>query len=190
MEDDLTVIASENADEGILEQKINGSRKWSNYLVGSMVTIGGIGFLLASASSYIGRDLLPLGNPSSLIFVPQGLIMGIYGIVASALAVYLWRLISINFGSGKNCFDKKQGILILSRQGFFEEINIEVPLKDIKAIKLDAREGFNTRRRICLRIQGKKDLPISKVGSPPPLLELEEEGAELARFLNVNLEGF
>ena len=30
---------------------------------------------------------------------------------------------------------------------------------------------------------------LSKVGSPPPLLELEQEGAEIAKFLNVNLEG-
>tara|TARA_Y100001968_G_C19285898_1_gene681651 strand:- start:304 stop:882 length:579 start_codon:yes stop_codon:yes gene_type:complete len=192
MEDDLQKAISQDTQmtEEILEQEINGSRKWSNYAVGTMVSIGGIGFLLASASSYLGRDLLPLGSPSTLIFVPQGLVMGIYGVLAFALAIYVWRLISINYGSGKNCFDKKQGILFVSRQGLFKEINIEVPLKDIKAIKLDSREGFNSRRRLCLRIQGKKDLPISKVGSPQPLLDLEEEGAELARFLNVNLEGF
>ena len=190
MEADLKEISNSTPNQQILEQQINGSRKWSNYFVGGMVAIGGIGFLLASLSSYLGRDLIPIGSPSSLIFVPQGLVMGIYGIVASALAIYIWRLISINFGSGKNCFDKKKGMLFVSRQGFFQEINIEVPLKDIKAIKLDSREGFNSRRRLCLRIQGKKDLPISKVGSPQPLLELEEEGAELARFLNVNLEGF
>ena len=46
-----------------IEQKIGGSRKISNYVIGGMLTIGGIGFLLASLSSYTGRDLLPLGNP-------------------------------------------------------------------------------------------------------------------------------
>ena len=60
----------------VLEQKIKGSRKVSNYLVASMLSIGGVGFLLASFSSYFGRDFLPLGNPSTLIFVPQGLVMG------------------------------------------------------------------------------------------------------------------
>jgi len=40
-----------------------------------------------------------------------------------------------------------------------------------------------------LRIKGRKDLPISRIGSPKPLLELENEGAEIARFLEVNLEG-
>jgi len=32
-------------------------------------------------------------------------------------------------------------------------------------------------------------LPISRVGAPKPLLDLENEGAEIARFLEVNLEG-
>ena len=56
-------------------------------------------------------------------------------------------------------------------------------------MKLEIREGFNPRRRICLRLQGRKDLPISEVGGPQPLLVLEKQGAELARFLGVNLEG-
>jgi len=180
---------SKSVSETFFEQEIKGSRKISNYIIASMVAIGGIGFLLASISSYLGRDLLPLGNPSSLIFVPQGLVMGLYGIAATILTTYLWRLIAIDYGSGKNSFDKTKGLLIVSRRGFFKEIKIEVSLNEINAVKLDTRDGFNSRRRICLRIRGRKDLPISKVGSPRPLLELEEEGAELARFLGVNLEG-
>ena len=68
-----------------IEQKIGGSRKISNYIIGGMLTIGGIGFLLASISSYTGRDLLPLGNPSTLLFIPQGIIMGAYGVIANLL---------------------------------------------------------------------------------------------------------
>ena len=72
---------------------------------------------------------------------------------------------------------------------FVSFIEIEIPIKEIKSVKLEVREGFNPRRRVSLRIKGKKDLPISRVGSPKPLLELENEGAEIARFLEVNLEG-
>ena len=68
-----------------IEQKINGSRKISNYLIGGMLTIGGLGFILAAISSYTGRDLLPLGNPSSFLFIPQGIIMGAYGLIANLL---------------------------------------------------------------------------------------------------------
>ena len=173
----------------VLEQKIKGSRKISNYLVASMLSIGGIGFLLASFSSYFGRDFLPLGNPSTLIFVPQGLVMGLYGVAAFLLAIYFWRLINIDYGSGVNRFDKNKGVLSLSRRGLFKNIEIEIPIDEIKAVKLEVREGFNPLRRVSLRIKGRKDLPISRVGSPQPLLDLENEGAEIARFLEVNLEG-
>jgi len=108
----------------VLEQEIKGSRKVSNYLVASMLSIGGVGFLLASFSSYFGRDLLPLGNPSTLIFVPQGLVMGLYGVAAFLLALYFWRLISIDYGSGVNRFDKNKGVLSLSRRGLLKNIEI------------------------------------------------------------------
>ena len=181
--------SEKESSEMVLEQKIKGSRKVSNYLVASMLTIGGIGFLLASFSSYFGRDLLPLGNPSTLIFVPQGLVMGLYGVAAFLLAIYFWRLISIDYGSGINRFDKVKGVLSLSRRGLLKNIEIEIPIDEIKAVKLEVREGFNPLRRVSLRIKGRKDLPISRVGSPKPLLDLENEGAEIARFLEVNLEG-
>ena len=175
--------------ELVLEQKIKGSRKVSNYLVAAMLTIGGVGFLLASLSSYYGRNFLPLGNPSTLIFVPQGLVMGLYGVAAFLLAIYFWRLISIDYGSGVNRFDKNKGVLSLSRRGLLKNIEIEIPIDEIKAVKLEVREGFNPLRRVSLRIKGRRDLPISRVGSPKPLLDLENEGAEIARFLEVNLEG-
>ena len=181
--------SSGNSSEEIFEQTVKGARKTSNYLVASMLTIGGVGFLLASFSSYFGKDLLPLGRPSTLIFIPQGIVMGAYGIVASLLAIYFWRLISIDYGSGFNRFDKNNGILSVYRKGLFNEISLEIPLDEIKAVKLEIREGFNPRRRVSLRINGRKDLPISRVGSPQPLLELEQEGAQIARFLGVNLEG-
>ena len=182
-------LAPIETSENFLEQIVKGSRKTSNYLVAGMLTIGGIGFSLASLSSYFGRELLPFGSASTLIFVPQGLVMGLYGVAAFLLAIYFWRLINIDYGSGVNRFDKNKGVLSLSRRGLFKNIEIEIPIDEIKAVKLEVREGFNPLRRVSLRIKGRKDLPISRVGSPKPLLELENEGAEIARFLEVNLEG-
>ena len=179
----------EEMADNLMKQQVIGSKRLSNILVGIAVSIGGLGFLLASISSYTGHDLLPLGKPASLIFIPQGLIMGLYGIAGSFLAIYLWTIISIDFGSGSNCFDKNKGILSISRKGFFKEINIEIALKDIQAVKLEVRDGFNPKRRIKLRLKGRSDIPLSGVGQPRPLVELEKESAELARFLEVNLEG-
>ena len=109
-----------------IEQKIGGSRKISNYIIGGMLTIGGIGFLLASLSSYTGRDLLPLGNPSTLLFIPQGIIMGAYGVIANLLNFYLWYLVYINFGSGSNSFDKSSKSVEIKRKGFFKEIKVKL----------------------------------------------------------------
>ena len=173
-----------------IEQKINGSRKISNYLVGGMLTIGGVGFILASISSYTGRDFLPLGNPSSLLFVPQGLIMGAYGVIANLLNIYLWYMVYINFGSGCNSFDKESKVISIRRKGLFKDIDVKINFDEIKAVKLDISEGFNPRRRIALVLKGrKKNLPLSSSGDLKPLLQVEEEGARLAKFLSVNLEG-
>tara|TARA_B100000212_G_scaffold268857_1_gene208241 strand:- start:713 stop:1270 length:558 start_codon:yes stop_codon:yes gene_type:complete len=173
-----------------IEQKINGSRKLSNYLIGGMLTIGGVGFILASLSSYTGKDFLPLGNPSTLLFVPQGLIMGAYGVIASLLNLYLWYIVYINFGSGFNSFDKSSRVVVIKRKALFKEIDVKVGFDEIKSVKLDISEGFNPRRRIGLVLKGrKKILPLSSSGDLKPLLEVEEEGARLAKFLSVNLEG-
>ena len=173
-----------------IEQKINGSRKISNYIIGGMLTIGGVGFLLAALSSYTGKDLLPLGNPSSLLFIPQGIIMGAYGVVANLLNFYLWYLVVINFGSGYNTFDKTSKSVEIKRKGLFKDIEVKLSFDDIKSVKLDISEGFNPRRRIALVLKGKqKALPLSGAGELQPLLQVEEEGARLAKFLNVNLEG-
>ena len=173
----------------VLEQPVLGSRRLSNFLVAAAVSIGGIGFLLASLSSYLGRDLLPLGHPSALIFVPQGLVMGLYSIAAALLASYLWYVIAVNVGGGSNRFDKEAGLVTISRRGFRKPVHVEIPLKDVKAVKVEVRDGFNSRRRVALRIQGRRDMPLTRVGEPLPLEQLEQDGAELARFLGVNLEG-
>jgi len=173
-----------------IEQKIGGSRKISNYIIGGMLTIGGIGFLLAAISSYTGKDLLPLGNPSTLLFIPQGIIMGAYGVIANLLNIYLWYMVYINFGSGSNSFDKESKLVQIRRKGFFKEIAVNINFDEIKSVKLDISEGFNPRRRIALVLKGKKKaLPLSGAGDLKPILQVEEEGARLAKFLNVNLEG-
>jgi hypothetical protein len=154
--------APSSPSAALLEQPVLGSRRLSNVLVAAVVSTGGLGFLLTSASSYSGTDLLPIGHPAALSFVPQGLVMGLYGVAAALLATYLWTVIAIDVGAGA---------------------------KDIQAVKVDVRDGLNPRRRLALRIQGRRDLPLTRVGEPMPLADLERGGAELARFLGVPLEG-
>ena len=177
------------ASQELLEQPVLGFRRISNQLLAVIVTIGGLGFTLTSLSSYLGRNLLPIGNPSKLVFVPQGLTMGFYGIAAVLLASYLWAMLAVDLGSGINRFDKAAGLVTISRRAYFKPISVEFPLKDVKAVKVEVRDGFNPLRRVSLRVKGRRDISLTRVGQPLPLAQLEQAGAELARFLDVNLEG-
>jgi uncharacterized membrane protein YdbT with pleckstrin-like domain len=187
-------MAVSKADSGprpqqVLEQPVLGSRRLSNILVAAAVTTGGLGFLLTSLSSRLGRDLLPIGHPAELSWVPQGLVMGLYGVAALLLAVYLWTVIGIDVGAGFNRFDRGAGQALISRRGFRQQISVEIPLREIQAVKVEVRDGLNPRRRLALRVQGRRDLPLTRVGEPLPLADLEMTGAQLARFLEVPLEG-
>ena len=173
----------------VLEQPVLGSRRLSNLLVAAAVSLGGIGFLLASASSRLGRNLLPMGHAADLVWVPQGLVMGLYGLAAVLLATYLWLVIILDVGAGRNRFDRSSGQALISRRGFRQTIEVAIPLRDIQAVKVEVRDGLSPRRRISLRVQGRRDLPLTRVGEPMPLAEVELSGANLARFLGVPLEG-
>ena len=116
--------------------------------------------------------------------------MGAYGVLANILNFYLWYLVYINFGSGINSFDKTSKLVEIKRKGLFKDVEVKLNFDEIKSVKLDISEGFNPRRRIALVLKGKKKvLPLSGAGELKPLLQVEEEGARLAKFLNVNLEG-
>ena len=48
---------------------------------------------------------------------------------------------------------------------------------------------INPKRKISLIVKGKPAIPLTGTGAPIPIIDLEKDGAELARFLGVNLEG-
>lgn len=181
--------SAQDASGALMEQAVLGSRRLSNILVAAAVTTGGIGFLLTSASSFFGTDLLPIGHPAELAWVPQGLVMGLYGLAAALLSTYLWLVIGIDVGAGSNRFDKRSGTATITRRGFRQQINLEIPLRDVQAVKVEVRDGLNPRRRLSLKVQGRRDMPLTRVGEPMPLADLELSGARLARFLGVPLEG-
>ncbi len=182
-------VAPASDDDQVLEQVVLGSRRLSNLLVAAAVTVGGLGFVLTSASSRFGRDLLPIGHPAALDWVPQGLVMGLYGVAALLLATYLWLVIGIDVGAGSNRFDRSAGEASIRRRGFRQLIEVVIPLRDIQAVKVEVRDGLSPRRRLALRVQGRRDMPLTSVGEPMPLTDLELAGARLARFLGVPLEG-
>jgi hypothetical protein len=156
------------------------------------VSLGATGFLLSGLSSYLQVNLLPFSDPTQLVFIPQGIAMGFYGVAGLLLASYLWLVILWNVGGGYNEFNKETGKLTIARSGFpgqNRRIEIQHDLTDVLAVRVDIREGLNPKRALYLKLKGRPDVPLTRVGQPLPLSDLENQGAELARFLQVPLEG-
>ena len=175
-----------------LRQDILGSRRLSNYFWAVIVTMGGVGFLLSGLSSYLKVNLLIVSDTSNLQFVPQGIALTFYGVAGCLLAIYLWLVILWDVGGGYNEFDKNTGKATISRSGFPGKnrlVEVNIPLEDIQSVRAEIREGLNPKRVLYLRAKKRRDIPLTRVGEPIALSTLENQGAELAKFLQVPLEG-
>ncbi|MEM8719356.1 MAG: photosystem I assembly protein Ycf4 [Cyanobacteria bacterium P01_G01_bin.39] len=175
-----------------LKQDILGSRRLSNLLWAVIVTIGGIGFLLAGLSSYLQTNLLIVSDTSELQFIPQGVALSFYGVAGSLLATYLWLLLVWDVGGGYNEFNKEIGKVTIARQGYpgkNRQVEIEFPIEEVQSVRAEIREGLSPKRALYLRSKQRRDIPLTRVGEPIALSTLENQGAELARFLEVPLEG-
>ncbi|MBF2003902.1 MAG: photosystem I assembly protein Ycf4 [Chlorogloeopsis fritschii C42_A2020_084] len=176
----------------VLHQKVIGSRRFSNYWWATIVTLGATGFLLAGISSYLRVNLLIVTDPTQLVFFPQGLVMGLYGAAGLLLASYLWIVILLDVGGGYNEFNRETGKIKIFRWGFpgkNRRIEIECNTQDVQSVRAQIKEGLNPVRALYLRVKGRRDIPLTRVGQPMSLTALETQGAELAKFLGVPLEG-
>ncbi|MBW4631638.1 MAG: photosystem I assembly protein Ycf4 [Iphinoe sp. HA4291-MV1] len=186
---------SPNGDKStssVLHQKVLGSRRFSNYWWATVVFLGATGFLLAGISSYLKINLLIVSDPTQLVFVPQGLVMGLYGAAGLLLALYLWLTILWDLGGGYNEFNRENGTVTIFRWGYpgkNRRIEIDCSTEDVQSVQVEVREGLNPRRALYLRVKGRRDILLTRVGQPLSLQELEVQGAKLARFLGVPLEG-
>jgi Ycf4 len=179
-------------NETTLIQPVLGSRRLSNYFWAVVVSIGGIGFLLAGLSSYFKVNLLPVSNPIDLAFFPQGAALTFYGVAGTLLALYLWSAILLDIGGGYNKFDRAAGDITIFRNGFpgkNRRIELKSKIADAQAVRVDIKDGLSPRRTLYVRIKGRREIPLTRVGEPIALAELETQGANLARFLGVPLEG-
>jgi Ycf4 len=188
----MTASTTINKGDSLLHQNVLGSRRFSNYWWATIVTLGASGFLLAGISSYLKVNLLIVTDATQLIFVPQGLVMGLYGTAGLLLASYLWLVILWDVGGGYNEFNQATGKFKIFRWGFpgkNRQIEIENRIQDVQSVRISIKEGLNPQRALYLRVKGRRDIPLTRVGQPLSLADLETQGAELARFLGVPLEG-
>lgn len=188
---------------------IIGERRISNYCWAFIISLGSIGFLLTGISSYfstflkenielVGSSLLGsldeqnLEITTKIAFFPQGLVMSFYGSLGILLSLYWWFLIFWNVGAGFNEFNKKEGFIRVFRWGYpgkNRKIDLSYSLKDVEAIKVELKQGLDPQRTIYLRLKGNREIPITGIGQPLTLKDIEKQASELANFLQVSLEG-
>ena len=54
---------------------------------------------------------------------------------------------------------------------------------------VEISDGVNPRRVVYVRCKGKSDIPLTRIGQPMTLAEVEKQAADLAKFLQVPIEG-
>jgi hypothetical protein len=175
----------------IRQDKIIGSRRFSNYFWSVVLFVGGLGFLLAGLSSYFKINLLPFSDPTELIFIPQGVVMMFYGTLSFGLSVYILITILLDIGSGYNEYNKIENLVKIVRKGFpgkNREILLTYPISNVRAIGIKITEGLNPTRSMYLCLKDERNIPLTPVQEPTAISSLEEEASELAKFLDLKLE--
>lgn len=176
----------------IRTEKILGSRRFSNYWWATSILFGGLGFFLVGLSSYFKIELLPFTKSSELLFLPQGIVMTFYGTIAILISLFLWLTIIWNIGGGYNEFNNENGKITIFRLGFPGKnriLQLNYNIKEVQSIKVNIQEGLNPKREIYLKIKDNREIPLTRVGQPMLLSEIEEHATSLAQFLGVVIEG-
>lgn len=176
---------------------IIGERRISNYWWSIFVSLGSLGFLSTGILSYfstinLSNQILIDVQSASIPFFPQGLLMSFYGSLGILLSLYWWFLIFWNVGGGFNEFNKKEGLIRIFRWGYpgkTRKIDFTYSLKDVEAIKVELKQGLDPQRTIYLKLKGNREIPLTGIGQPLTLKDIEKQASELANFLQVSLEG-
>lgn len=172
--------------------EILGSRRFSNYWWATIICFGGLGFFLVGLSSYSHIEFLPFTQSTNLVFIPQGMAMTFYGTIAILIGIFLWLTILWNVGAGYNEFNRDRGVITIFRFGFPGKnriLKFQYQINDIKAIRVNIQEGLTPKREIYLKMKDTREIPLTRIGQPLLLSEVEEQATSLAKFLNVMLEG-
>ena len=175
----------------IRQDKIIGSRRFSNYFWSVFLFVGGLGFLLAGISSYFKINLLPFTDTTTIVFIPQGLVMMFYGTLSLGFSIYIILTIFLDVCSGYNEYNKMEDLVKIVRKGFpgqNREILLTYPLSNIRSIGIKITEGLNPTRSVYLCLKDERNIPLTPVQEPTSISDLEEEAADLAKFLDLKLE--
>jgi hypothetical protein len=175
----------------IRQDNIVGSRRFSNFFWTFFLSIGGLLFLLAGISSYSKINLLPFTDTTELVFIPQGIVMMFYGTLSLGLSIYIGVTLFWDIGGGYNEYNKTENLVKIVRKGFpgkNREILLTYPLINIRSIGIKISEGLNPQRSLYLCLKDERKIPLTPVQQPNSISDLEDQAADLAKFLDLKLE--
>ncbi len=175
----------------IRRYKIIGARRISNFFWASTIFLASFFFSLTGLASFWPNSSLDIfHNADSIQFWPQGLIMIFYGILGFIFSLYLLLTIFWSIGSGFNEFNSVKQEIRIFRWGFpgkNRRIDLNYSYNEIVGIRLELKQGFNEQKNLYLQIRDKREIPLSRLGQPLTYSKIEEQAAELAKFLQVSL---
>ena len=131
-----------------------------------------------------------------ILFFPQGLSMCFYGLAAILLGAYLWFCIFFQIGCGFTEFSKENGNVRIFRLGFPGKkrvINYIYTLSNIQSICVKIPSGIVpvAQRGIYMRLKVStnetRDIPLNLYSEKTSLENIEQQAADLSKFLRVSL---
>ena len=84
-----------------------------------------------------------------------------------------------------------ENLVKVVRKGFpgkNREILLTYPLNNIRSIGIKISEGLNPQRIIYLCLKDERRIPLTPVQQPDSISDLEDQAADLAKFLDLKLE--
>nr|YP_009399489.1 photosystem I assembly protein [Dictyomenia sonderi]ARW69095.1 photosystem I assembly protein [Dictyomenia sonderi] len=174
---------------------ILGSRRLSNYWWAAIILIGGFSFFLIGIASYLELyfNNMSFFHHQNISFLPQGAVMTFYGMTGILTSLFLWYTIIFDVGSGYNEFNHYTGIITIFRFGFPGKnrvLKLQYKITEVYSIKINIQEGLSPKREVYLKTKDQREIPLTKVGEPLSIEEIELQAKEIALFLKIKLEGF
>jgi len=169
---------------------IPGYRRFSNIIWFSILIFAGLGFLVRGITSYFNISILPFFDTFAIDYIPQGIIMTFYGTLSIILGGFLLFGIFLNVGGGSNEFNKEKNLIKIIRNGWpgnNNNILLTYSIGEIDEIEVFIREGVTPQRVIYLVTKDRRKLPLTPVGQPMALSEIENKAFQISEFLGVNL---
>nr|YP_010619644.1 photosystem I assembly protein Ycf4 [Tayloriella tenebrosa]WAX03657.1 photosystem I assembly protein Ycf4 [Tayloriella tenebrosa] len=178
----------------IKKDRILGSRRFSNYWWAATIFIGGLSFFLIGIDSYLKLyfNNISFFHNQNIMFLPQGSVMTFYGMTGILTSLFLWYTIVFDVGGGYNEFNQYTGIITIFRFGFPGKnrvLKLQYQINEVSSIKIHIQEGLSAKREIYLKTKDRREIPITKVGEPMSIEEIENQAKEIALFLKIKLEG-